>query len=57
MQNNFLKIIVQPKTGNNICNYGEQTYCRNQLLDKLPKTVLGQNVEKIYQNWHFGRKC
>ncbi len=29
---------------------GEQTYCRNQLLDKVPKTVLGQNVEKKFQN-------
>jgi hypothetical protein len=29
---------------------GEQTYYRNSLLDKMPKTVLGHNVEKNIQN-------
>ena len=29
---------------------GEKTYCRNSLLDKMPKTVLGHNVEKNIQN-------
>jgi hypothetical protein len=28
---------------------GEQTYWQNQILDKLSKTVLGQNVEKIFK--------
>ena len=36
---------------------GEQTYRRNQLLDKMPKTVLGHNVEKNCQNFQFGTKC
>jgi len=36
---------------------GEQTYCRNDLLDKVSKTVLGHNVENIFPNWHFGSKC
>ena len=35
---------------------GEQTYWRNQILDKLSKTVLGQNVEKNIQNRRFGTK-
>ena len=36
---------------------GEQTYCRNDLLDKVSKTVLGHNVENFFPNWHFGSKC
>jgi hypothetical protein len=33
---------------------GEQPYCRNCLLEKLSKTVLGQNVENKIQNLQFG---
>jgi hypothetical protein len=36
---------------------GEQPYCRNCLLEKLSKTVLGQNVENKLQNLQFGTKC
>jgi hypothetical protein len=28
---------------------GEQQYCRNQLLDKVPKTILGHYAEKILE--------
>ncbi len=28
---------------------GEQTYCRNLLLDKVSKMVLGHNVEFFFQ--------
>jgi hypothetical protein len=42
---------------NKNCQFGEQTYCRNRLFDKLSKTVLGKNVEKKIQNRQFGTKC
>jgi hypothetical protein len=41
------------------CNtfFGEQQYCRNQLLDKVPKTILGHYAEKILENLQLSKKC
>ncbi len=48
-----LKGIQYVKNGEMVKN-GEQTYCRNQHLDKVSKTVLGQNVENIFSKWWYG---
>jgi len=43
-----LTLIMQTK----ICPFhSEQTYCQKWLLDKMPKTVLGHNDEKIFKKY------
>jgi hypothetical protein len=36
---------------------GEQQKCRNKLLDKVSKIVLGHFAEKIFLNLKYSKKC
>jgi hypothetical protein len=36
---------------------GEQTYCRKQLLDKMPKFYLGYFAENFQQEYRSTTKC
>ena len=53
--------INRTKTGQHLSltnvNFGEQTYCRKWVFDKMPKIVLGHNGKKIFPKFRLGIKC
>ena len=52
--------INRTKTGQHLSltnvNFGEQTYCRKWVFDKMPKIVLGQNGKKIFPKYRLSTK-